>query len=113
MKKIEIAMLNAIESGRNFSQGNTQVATKGDTTCVYLHGHLIATYDRKTKTYEFSDAGRRREGETCGTNTTKSRLNAMGAGITRKSGKWYQNGCEWVNDFDIEGTRNVDWRHTA
>lgn len=82
MRKVEKQMLEALKAGKNFSQSNTVVKENGE---VYLHGNLIAIYNRKDGTSEFSLAG-------FPTATTRSLLRALGIRIFQK--KWEQY-IEW------------------
>ena len=75
-------MLAAIAEGKNFRQSNTEVIQNADGCSVYLFGYEIARINSKTGERLYSNAGWR-------TSTTKSRLNALGAGITQKAFEWY------------------------
>ncbi len=92
MRKIERQMLQAIVDDRpHWSKDNTRVETYNGVTDVYLHGHKIASYERKLNGRLFIN--------NCGyeTNTTKSRLNVLidfvfggvGNGIFQKNWIWY------------------------
>ena len=69
MRKIEKDMLKAIKDGRNWKCKNTEVFVSDGTVCVYLHGHLIAKFQRDNSVIM----------SLCGWNTvtTRSRLNAI------------------------------------
>ena len=73
MRVIEKKMLDAINGGYNWREGNTIVlhSEKYQETYVYLHGYLIAALHRKTGNWEYS---------CCGLHTaaTRSRLRALG-----------------------------------
>lgn len=92
MRQIEKEMISAIKEGRNWSKSNTAVYKSNGCVCVHLHGNNIARIHPDGRR-EFSNAGWR-------SNTTKSRLNAMGAGIYQKNFTWYnQDGTPFVNAF--------------
>ena len=67
MSKIEDAMLNAVETRRNWQSGNTSVRYEGGKSYVRLHGYLIAIYNHAKRTWRYSDARVEHEGEECGT----------------------------------------------
>ena len=77
MRKIEEKMLRAFENGENFYESNTQVVATKNRVSVYLFGNEIC---RKENGKIFYD--------TCGwnTNTTNSRLRALGANCRIKKG---------------------------
>lgn len=108
MNKIEERMLNAVETGKNWHSANTDVNHIGSKTYVRLHGYLIAIYDRIKRKWRYSDAAVSRQDDECGTKTTMSRLNALGANLCRRKGKWYHQGTKrpFVNDF-CEGDGGV------
>lgn len=84
MKQIEIEMNDAIRAGRDWKKANTSVICGGvawnyETSkfepvraCIYLHGNLICKID--------SDGRRRYSTTGWNTTTTRSRLQALGAG---------------------------------
>jgi len=86
MRKIEQEMLNAVTSQKRWSMANTIVSPIDDTNvAVYLHGHEIAivnTYNGFTMTNV--DTLRRYP-----TNTTKSRLRALGVNVATRKGITY------------------------
>tara|TARA_B100000925_G_C21886207_1_gene420707 strand:+ start:58 stop:375 length:318 start_codon:yes stop_codon:yes gene_type:complete len=98
MRKIESQMNDAIQSGRNWSSGNTQVVTNDGLSTVYLHGNKIALVDDTSLTV--FDGGWR-------SNTTKSRLNALinefcngvTDGVFQKDYLWYVRDNNEVKDF--------------
>jgi len=98
MRKIESQMNDAIQSGRNWSSGNTQVVTNQNVSTVYLHGNKIALVDDTSLTV--FDGGWR-------SNTTKSRLNALinefcngvTDGVFQKDYLWYVRDNNEVKDF--------------
>lgn len=77
MRKIEEKMLRAFENGKNFCESNTQVVSRNGVVSVYLFGNKIAEKKNGKITYD-----------TCGwnTNTTNSRLRALGANCRIKNG---------------------------
>jgi hypothetical protein len=86
MRKIEEQMISAIHSHKRWSMANTIVSPIDDTNvAVYLHGHEIAivnTYNGFTMTNV--DTLRRYP-----TNTTKSRLRALGVNVATRKGITY------------------------
>jgi hypothetical protein len=86
MRKIENEMIKAIHSQKRWSLANTIVSPIDDTNvAVYLHGHEIAivnTYNGFTMTNV--DTLRRYP-----TNTTKSRLRALGVNVATRKGITY------------------------
>lgn len=101
MKKIESAMMDAVESRKKWQSGNTSVRYEGGKSFVRLHGYLIAIYNHTTNKWRYSDARVEHENDDCGTQTTMSRLNACGANICRRKGVWMHRGTKhpFVNDF--------------
>ena len=92
MRAIEKEMLEAIRNGKNFQKSNTAVIHYNNVAYIYLHGNNIARIYSEYKR-EFSNAGWR-------TATTKSRLNALGAGIYQRDFEWYNaDGNRFVNAF--------------
>lgn len=90
MRKIEQEMWNAINQGYDWCKDNTQVTHEGDTANVYLHGHHIAIVHSFTGALVVN-------AQTLAkwpTNTTKSRLRALGANVTTKKGVTYLDGEE-------------------
>lgn len=88
MRKIDELTSDAFRSGMPFRSGNTEVVIDTKTVSLLLHGNCIAKRNIDTGIITIS---------TCGwkTNTTKSRLNSIGAGVNQSGGKWYINGVEW------------------
>ena len=85
MRKIEREMCAAVKERRNWKSGNTEVKVRKDgaTTrvTVYLHGNDIY------ETIEDSSTGFKKAGFTLAgwnTNTTRSRLNALGVGVYQR-----------------------------
>ena len=62
----------AVSNKGNWSGSNTQVNYNSNTNCssIYLHGHLIATFDHNLRAVKIDSCGYQ-------TVTTKSRLNAL------------------------------------
>lgn len=88
MRKIEEQMINAIKGGYPWAKDNTAVAlnTNGDVE-VYLHGNHIATIsDSSLNTVNI------RTLKKYPTNTTKSRLRALGFNLYTKKGVIYLEG---------------------
>lgn len=79
MREIEKAMVNAVNSQKNFRQSNTEVEIRDNVILVYLHGNCICKIDRKTGKRFFKNCG-------FSTMTTRSRLNALGANVRIKNG---------------------------
>ena len=93
MRVVEERMLNAVRNHQSRSLGNTQVVVDGNICKVYLHGNKIYEKNYADGTEMFSNAG-------WYSNTTRSRLNALGANIYQKNWTWYNyDGTIWVNDF--------------
>ena len=49
MNKLEEKMVRAIQNGKNFLSGNTEVFHKDGVTRVYLHNNLIAIKNKLGK----------------------------------------------------------------
>ena len=103
MRKIEQQMLNAIRNRESKSLGNTRVEyrpqsslnPKGPRSLVYLFGNHIANYWHNPTKEEQPKIGLDVNKYTLAswpTNTTKSRLKALGANVTTKKGITYLNG---------------------
>ena len=83
-------MTFAISNKADWSSSNTSVSFNSNTNCssIYLHGHLIATFDHNLKAVKLSSCGYT-------TNTTKSRLNAIldevkyGCKVFQKNWNWF------------------------
>lgn len=86
MRKIEQEMLQAIQVATNWFKGNTSVISDGAGASVYLHGNHIAlikwngNLEVNKETLKLYP-----------TNTTISRLRALGADITVRKGCVYLN----------------------
>jgi len=76
MRKIEKAMCEAVQMRTNWSESNTIVKVFGDEVTVYLHGNAI--YRVVDGVQYFTLAG-------WNTPTTRSRLHALGVGVTQKN----------------------------
>lgn len=93
MRQIEKKMVASIKARKNFKSGNTEVKMKRNehlgtcTAMVYLHANLIAkiSFGPENVVAQFTMAG-------CNTNTTRSRLNALGVGVSQCNLAQYHNG---------------------
>lgn len=93
MRQIEKKMVAAIKARKNFKSGNTEVTmTRNEylgtcTAMVYLHDNLIAkiSFGPEKVVGQFTMAG-------WNTNTTRSRLNALGVGVSQCNWEPYHNG---------------------
>ena len=94
MRKIEERMLEAISYGIDFKERNTEVVTTYDWAAVYLHGNLICLIGRHSGCRYYSSGGWM-------TATTKSRLNALGAGIYQRDFVWYNPDGTRFHDADL------------
>ena len=91
MRKVEIAMNNAIAQYKNWTDGNTRVFVEQEKTSVYLHNNLIAELgDNYIKLF---DGGFRSA-------TTKSRLNAILAKNGKGDERIYQKNHQWFITYD-------------
>jgi len=89
MRKIEQQMVNAIKSHTSFSSGNTQVSIDANTAHVFLHGNHIASVVNNNKVMLNLNTLKQYP-----TNTTKSRLRALGVNICTKQGVIFIDGKE-------------------
>ena len=88
MRVIEKKMWEAIINLKYFSNSNTMVKTYNGYSDIYLHGHHIAEYDNATNKVKVNlDTLRNWP-----TNTTKSRLRALGVNVTTKNYVTYLDG---------------------
>ena len=87
MRKIEDEMVRAAHSMRDWRSGNTEVKVDEGISKVYLHGHHIATVGFLGGVQVNVDTLRRFP-----TNTTKSRLRALGVDVYTKNHVTYLNG---------------------
>lgn len=120
MRKVEIAMIDAIRSGKAFKSGNTIVEhlpkasaspsamnDPGTIARVYLHGNMIAQCDVAAGRLEIADGGWQ-------SNTTKSRLNALtfefakGWGVCQRNFEW-----KLVNIYQPHNQAGIDWKRGA
>lgn len=96
MRKIERLMNNAITSGTDWKQDNTEVVNIDGVSFVYLHGNKIAEVgDDFIRLY---DGGYQ-------SNTTKSRLNAIlqvhgigGESVFQKAYTWFLR-SKWGTEY--------------
>ncbi len=89
MRKIEKLMNNAIHHHVRWSLDNTIVSPLDEiTVAVYLHGHEIALINQRTGFVMTNVDTLRRYP----TNTTKSRLRALGVNVTTKNYITYLDG---------------------
>jgi len=97
MRVIERKMLRAIDARRNWRCGNTRTEILFNNFCVvYLHNNPICVIDYAREMRYFSSCG-------WNTNTTKSRLNALGARIYQRNWIWYYNSGVMFHDEDLWG----------
>jgi len=86
MRKIELQMVDAINSRREWRLNNTSVKPIDDiNVAVYLHGNHIADVNSRTG-FVMVNGGTL---SSWPTPTTKSRLRALGANVTTKRGVTY------------------------
>ena len=88
MRQIEKKMIDAIQQGRNFTLDNTHVKIDANTAHVFLHGNHIASVVNDNVMVNRDTLKR------FPTNTTKSRLRALGVNVSTKQGITYLNGEE-------------------
>ena len=101
MRKIEEQMVAAIKARKNFKSGNTEVTmTRNEylgtcTAMVYLHDNLIAKilFKPENAVAQFTLAS-------WNTNTTRSRLNALGVGVSQ---------CNWAPYHNGKAISSTDW----
>lgn len=88
MRKIEKAMVAAIQNNQVFRLDNTSVQPISDVNCsVYLHGNHIADVNTPTG-FVLVDVDTLRRFPTP---TTKSRLRALGVNVSTRKGITYLN----------------------
>mgnify|MGYP003655365108 CR=1 FL=1 len=90
MRKIEEQMWEAINSLEGWQGGNTAVSQTDSGAMVFLHGHHIATVNAITGKVTVN----KRTLAEYPTNTTKSRLRALGVDVYTKKGSTYLDGAE-------------------
>ena len=84
MRQIEKEMLRAVEKRANWHNANTETRIVGGVLHVTLHGNCIARFFENGEKY-FTLAG-------WNTPTTRSRLNALGVGVSCRNFEPYANG---------------------
>lgn len=90
MSKIEQQMIDAVKNRKQWQLDNTQVISLYPSSVVLLHGNMIATWlHDDCRLVVNIDALKKWP-----TNTTKSRLRALGANVTTKRGVTYLDGKE-------------------
>lgn len=100
MRKIEKEMNYAVAQGRNWSSANTMVRVEPETRLrhVYLHGHHIATVEVLSPGWGWMGHVKPNL-ETLAdwpTNTTKSRLRALGVNVYTRNHTTYVDGVPVV-----------------
>lgn len=92
MRKIEEAMCEAVKNRKNFERSNTRVQVRdgGNWVKVFLHDNLIYTSCQESGKAQFTLAG-------WDTNTTRSRLRALGVDVCHVNGVPVYKG-EVIND---------------
>ena len=88
MRKIEIEMVRAARAKVNWKSGNTEVRCNGADgfAHIYLHGHHIAAMGKQCSVTPIVDTFER-----YATNTTRSRLRALGINASLR------DGCACIN----------------
>lgn len=102
---------NAFKANRKFKSANTRVTVMDGYVRMYLFDNLIAKKEIKTGRIEITNAG-------WPTNTTRDRLNALGASISISGGKrgdhlsgtMYLNGEEMKDDkwYTLKGEKQAE-----
>lgn len=94
MRKIEKQLIEAIKAKTNFNKDNSQVVYCEllNSSDIFLHGKRIATYWHGSAFSNHPLAVDRDTLKRWPTNTTKSRLRALGVSITQKKGVLYIDG---------------------
>jgi hypothetical protein len=88
MRKIEQQMIAAIHTRKSWQGGNTMVSNIDDVnSAVYLHGNHIADVNSRNGLVMVNTYTLRQ----WATNTTKSRLRALGANVSTRKGVTYLN----------------------
>lgn len=88
MRKIEQQMVNAIKAGVDWYKDNTQVLGRGaGISPVYLHGHHLGNYHHNIGQFSVNLETLK----AYPTNTTKSRLRALGVNVYTRKGVTYLN----------------------
>ena len=84
MRKIEKDMLNAVNNGANWANGNTQVVHINGIAQVFLHGnHIASVYGEPEANVETL--------KTWPSRTTMSRLRVLGVNVRQSKGVIYLN----------------------
>lgn len=99
MRKIEAKMVQAVLNGRDWKSGNTSVDVTDHGRTIRLHGHKIAQVDTENRILWVTDAGWQ-------TTTTKSRLNALLAGVTDGRGRIFQKDFVWYLERGLDATES-------
>jgi len=99
MRKIESLMIQAVRNGRDWKSGNTEVHNSDHGIIVRLHGNKIAQVDHEAGILWVTDAGWQ-------TTTTKSRLNALLAGVTNGRGRIFQKDFIWRLERGLDATES-------
>ena len=97
MRKIESAMVNAVNNCRDWRSGNTSVDVTDHGVVVRLHGNKIAQLDTDAGILWVTDAGWQ-------TTTTKSRLNALLQGVTSGRAHIHQKDFVWYLTRGLDAT---------
>jgi hypothetical protein len=89
MRKIEKQMTAAVQNLAKWRLDNTSVSPIDDVNCaVYLHGHEIALINQRTGLVMVNENTLK----AYPTNTTKSRLRALGVDVATRKGVTYLYG---------------------
>lgn len=89
MRKIEREMLEAVKNRKNWSLDNTRVIYHGPFSTIQLHYHTIAEWRHDEAFKNDPLLVNVQTLKQWPTNTTKSRLRALGANVTTKKGITY------------------------
>jgi hypothetical protein len=89
MRKIEKQMVAAVQNLAKWRLDNTSVSPIDDVNCaIYLHGHEIALINQRSGLVMVNENTLK----AYPTNTTKSRLRALGVDVTTRKGVTYLYG---------------------
>ena len=89
MRKIEKQMVAAVQNLAKWRLDNTSVSPIDDVTCaIYLHGHEIALINQRSGLVMVNENTLK----AYPTNTTKSRLRALGVDVATRKGVTYLYG---------------------
>lgn len=104
MRKIERAMVDALLSDKNMMKDNTEVKQLDGSAYVYLHGNLIAQYDKYGLMVTLAGWN---------SPTTRSRLSAIISGVAANGSKapnglgvGSRNGQPYL--YDARGASKID-----